>query len=60
MTSTAFSPSLNHWIGLGLLARGPERIGERIGAYDPIRSSDIEVEVVSPVFVDPEGVRLRA
>lgn len=60
MTSTAFSPSLNHWIGLGLLARGPERIGERIRAYDPIRSSDIEVEVVSPVFVDPEGVRLRA
>lgn len=60
MTSTAFSPSLNHWIGLGLLAHGPERIGERLRAYDPIRSGDIEVEVVSPVFVDPEGVRLRA
>jgi sarcosine oxidase subunit alpha len=60
MTSTAFSPSLDHWIGLGLLARGPERIGERLRAYDPIRSSDIEVEVVPPVFVDPEGVRLRA
>jgi heterotetrameric sarcosine oxidase alpha subunit len=60
MTSTAFSPSLGHWIGLGLLARGVQRIGERIRAYDPVRSGDIEVEVVSPVFVDPEGVRLRA
>ena len=25
VTSVAFSPSLGHWIGLGLLARGPER-----------------------------------
>ena len=60
MTSTAFSPSAGCWIGLGLLARGPDRIGERIRAYDPIRSGDIEVEVVPPVFVDPEGGRLRA
>ena len=60
MTSTAFSPSLGHWIGLGLLARGPQRLGERIRAYDPVRSADVEVEIVSPVFVDPEGERLRA
>jgi methylglutamate dehydrogenase subunit C len=60
MTSTAFSPTLGHWIGLGLLARGGLRIGERIRAYDPLRSGDIEVEVVPPLFVDPEGVRLRA
>jgi methylglutamate dehydrogenase subunit C len=60
MTSTAFSPSLGHWIGLGLLANGPQRIGERIRAYDPVRSSDIEVEVVPPVFVDSKGERLRA
>jgi sarcosine oxidase subunit alpha len=60
MTSTAFSPSLGHWIGIGFLARGPERLGERIRAYDPVRSADVEVEVVAPVFVDPEGERLRA
>jgi sarcosine oxidase subunit alpha len=59
MTSTAFSPSAGHWIGLGLLAHGPERLGERVLAYDPIRSEQVEVEVVSPVFVDPEGKRLR-
>jgi sarcosine oxidase subunit alpha len=59
VTSVAFSPSLGHWIGLALLARGPERIGERIRVYDPIRSHDFEAEIVSPVFVDPEGARLR-
>ena len=35
MTSVAFSPTLGHWIGLGLLARGPERHGQRVRAYDP-------------------------
>jgi glycine cleavage system aminomethyltransferase T len=60
MTSTAFSPSAGCWIGLGLLARGPERLGERVLAYDPLRSEQIELEVTSPVFVDPEGKRLRA
>src|SRR5262249_33587978 len=30
MTSAAFSPMLGHWIGLGLLTRGPERIGRAL------------------------------
>jgi len=34
-------------------------MGERIRLYDPIRSGDIQAEIVSPVFLDPEGVRLR-
>ena len=59
MTSVAFSPALGHWIGLGLLARGPSRIGERVRAYDPIRGGDIEVEICPPVFLDPAGERLR-
>jgi sarcosine oxidase subunit alpha len=60
VTSAAFSPSLGYEIGLGLLARASERVGERIRAFDPIRSADTEVEVVSPVFIDSEGVRVRA
>jgi sarcosine oxidase subunit alpha len=32
VTSVAFSPACGHWIGLGFLARGPERVGERIMA----------------------------
>jgi sarcosine oxidase subunit alpha len=59
VTSVAFSPMLGHWIGLGLLARGPARVGERVRAYDPLRGGDTEVEVTSPAFFDPEGARLR-
>jgi heterotetrameric sarcosine oxidase alpha subunit len=59
VTSVAFSPTLRSWIGLGLLTRGPQRWGEVIRAYDPLRGSDLEVEVVTPVFLDPEGVRTR-
>jgi sarcosine oxidase subunit alpha len=59
MTSVAFSPTLGHWIGLGLLARGPSRHGERVRAWDPVRGGDVLVEVCDPVFYDPAGERLR-
>ena len=57
VTSVAHSPSLGGWIGLGLLQRGPERIGEQVRAFDPVRGSDMLVEVCTPVFIDPEGRR---
>ena len=60
VTSVAFSPSLGHSIGLALLKRGRDRHGEQIRIHDPLRGGDVEVEVCNPVFVDPEGVRLRA
>jgi sarcosine oxidase subunit alpha len=59
VTSTCFSPTLGSTIALGLLRRGPQRLGERVRAYDPVRGRDTLVEVCAPVFVDPEGVRLR-
>ena len=59
VTSVAFSPTLGHPIGLALLKRGPDRIGERVIVHDPVRGPDIEVEICSPVFVDPEGARVR-
>ena len=59
MTSVCFSPALGHWIGLGLLRRGPQRLGERMRAFDPVRNQDFTVEVCHPVFVDPQGVRLH-
>jgi sarcosine oxidase subunit alpha len=59
MTSVCFSPALGHWVGLGLLQRGPARSGERLRAFDPLRGEDFPVEVCSPVFVDPEGARLH-
>ncbi|MFG1425846.1 sarcosine oxidase subunit alpha family protein [Roseixanthobacter glucoisosaccharinicivorans] len=59
MSSVAYSPTLGHWIGLGFLKGGRARIGETVRAYDPVRGGDIAVEVCDPVFVDPEGERLR-
>lgn len=59
LTSAAFSPTLNRWIGLGLLSGGPARIGETIRLVDPVRATDIVVEVVTPVFLDPTGSRLH-
>ena len=59
MTSVAFSPSLDHSIGLGFIARGSERKGEVVTAVDPVRDSEVEVEIVSPHFYDPEGDLLR-
>ena len=59
MTSVAFSPMLGHWVGLGVLKHGPQRIGQRVRAYDPVRNGDIEVEICNPVFFDPEGARLH-
>ena len=59
MSSVAYSPSLNHSIGLGFISRGSQRKGEKVKAVDPVRNNEIEVEIVSPHFIDPEGVRLR-
>ncbi|UPJ79380.1 sarcosine oxidase subunit alpha family protein [Bradyrhizobium sp. 183] len=59
MTSVTYSPNLKHWIGLGFLKNGPDRIGERIRAVDPVRNGEVEVEICSPVFFDPEGTRLH-
>jgi sarcosine oxidase subunit alpha len=59
VTSAAYSPTLGRPIALALLVRGPERLGERIIVHDPIRGGDLEAEVCPPVFVDPEGDRLR-
>ncbi|MER9971913.1 sarcosine oxidase subunit alpha family protein [Mesorhizobium sp. M0060] len=59
VTSACFSPVLSQWIGLGLLARGGERHGEVVRAYDPLRGDDFEMEICSSVFYDPEGGRQR-
>ncbi|VAW12973.1 Sarcosine oxidase alpha subunit [hydrothermal vent metagenome] len=59
MSSVAFSPSLGHSIGLGFIAGGQDRLGEVVRAVDSVRDKDIEVKIVSPHFIDPEGERLR-
>ena len=60
ISSVTFSPTLGHWIGLGFLRSGRERLGEKVRAHDPLCGGDIEVEVANPVFYDPDGQRLRS
>jgi sarcosine oxidase subunit alpha len=60
VTSANFSPMLGQWIGLALLVRGRERLGERMRVYDPVRNGDLQADIVDPVFFDPAGTRLRA
>ena len=60
VTSVVYSPSAESWIGLALVKGGATRIGSSTRAYDPVRNSDVEIEIVSPIAVDPEGVRLHA
>ena len=60
ITSVAFSPSLDRWIGLGLLAGALQRTGQTIMMVDFMRNAFIEAEICAPVFVDPKGERVRA
>ena len=59
MSSVAWSPSLQSYIGLGFLNNGAERMGETIKAVDYMRDNHVEVKVVSAHFIDPDGERLR-
>lgn len=59
MTSVAYSPNLGHSIGLGFIKRGHERKGEIVRAVSPVHGTEMDVEIVSAHFIDPEGERLR-
>ena len=59
MTSVAYSPSHGHSIGLGFIKQGADRTGEVLTAVDKVRDKSVNVEIVSPHFIDPEGERLR-
>ncbi|TPM49752.1 sarcosine oxidase subunit alpha [Mesorhizobium sp. B2-2-3] len=59
VTSVCFSPTSDQWIGLALVERGRERIGEAVRAHDPLRAEEYDVELCNPVFYDPDGGRQR-
>ena len=60
VTSAAFSPSLNSMIGLGFIKNGDERLGEKMRLVSPVTDLNVDVEIVSTHFIDPEGGRQRA
>ena len=60
LTSMAFSPLLGRWISLALVKGGRNRMGATLRAVAPVSGQSCDVVLVSPVFVDPEGGRVRA
>tara|TARA_R110000850_G_scaffold16124_6_gene50375 strand:- start:23 stop:811 length:789 start_codon:yes stop_codon:yes gene_type:complete len=59
VTSTTYSPHIGSSIALAFLIKGDARHGEVIRIVSPLDNIDIEAQVTSPHFIDPEGERLR-
>ncbi|MEL6437387.1 MAG: sarcosine oxidase subunit alpha family protein, partial [Pseudomonadota bacterium] len=60
ITAMCFSPELKSYVGLALLERGAERLGDMLYATDPVRTgTHIPVAIVSHHMVDPDGSRMH-
>ena len=58
VSSSCWSPELGAPVALGMLARGSQRLGEKIRVHH--LGKIIDAEVVKAPFVDPKGERLHA
>ena len=54
VTSTYYSANLERGIAMGLVHKGPERMGEVI-AFNTVDGGEIRAKIVDPVFYDKEG-----
>ena len=59
VTANCYSPTLGKPIALALLANGRALTGKSFHATSPLAGITVPVTVTSPVFVDPQGVRVR-
>ena len=59
ITSSCYSPTLKSSIALGFLKNGNSRHGDYLKASNPILKTEVIAEVCNPIFVDPNGDRLR-
>jgi sarcosine oxidase subunit alpha len=59
VTSWCWSPNLDEWIALALVANGRARHGEVLWAVSPLADAKVRVKLGSPCFIDPDGERLR-
>jgi sarcosine oxidase subunit alpha len=59
VSSVAFSPMLDMWVGLALCKRGRERHGEIVQLFDGLRGIHIEAELCDPVHYDRENKKLH-
>jgi sarcosine oxidase subunit alpha len=60
ISSVAFSPMLNMWLGLALVENGRARHGEIVKVFDGLRGIHIHGELCDPVHFDKENARLHA
>jgi sarcosine oxidase subunit alpha len=59
VTSAAYSPALQQWVALGLVARSVAH-GAQLIARDPLRGQQTRVQVSTAVHVDPDGSRMKS
>jgi sarcosine oxidase subunit alpha len=59
VTSVCWSPTLETGLALAFLERGRDRHGEVVRLVDHLRKVETLCEVTDPVFLDPEGGRMR-
>ncbi len=56
VTSTYHSPTLNRGIAMGLVERGPDRMGEVL-EFPKVDGEIVRAKIVDPVFYDKDGER---
>ena len=59
VTSSCYSPTIESYIALGFLKDGANRYGDEIKASNPLLNKEVLLEVCNPVFLDPNGDKLR-
>ena len=60
ISSVAWSPMLNMWLGLALLANGRARHGEVVKIFDGVRNIHMYGVICDPVHYDKENKKLHA
>jgi glycine cleavage system aminomethyltransferase T len=59
VTSVCWSPTIEAWLGLAFLKDGRARHGQTVRLVDHLRGRDALCTVEHPVFLDPDGGRMR-
>ncbi len=58
ISSSYHSPNLDHCISMAMIKGGKKLMGKKLFVSTPNGTKNIPVEVVSPVFLDPQNKRL--
>ncbi len=59
ISSVTWSIERNQYLALGLYQGGLQHLGETVVCAYPLKGEAVRARIASPVFLDPEGVRLR-